>query len=766
MKKTGILICLVLFTTLLCLSKNRVSAFKDLKKGKKDIALKSFLEISKKDSSSLIANYALALLYCDSNLNQYNLELAYKYSQKASSCLYHNYAWNEEVTDKELNDILKLKISPLNVSSLKDSIICLIFSHVKIENTINAYEQYIQQYPDSKLIKDAKLCIFDLAYSFAKKSNTIEGYENFLAKYPDAVQSTSAKEIVHTLAFNKAKEINSAEAYKQFLAKYPNAKEADEAKRKINVIYGSGLFPIISKNKIGFINNNNEIIIFPKYDFTNGFHEGYAMIQKNELWGLIDAQGNEITPQKYEDVSNFKEGLVGVKFKNLWGFIGLNGHQVVPFEYDGVRDFNDGMALVIRNGKFGFVNTNGEQIIKCKYDFAGSFCDGLAMVELKNGDESSCGYIEKNGKTIIPLRYNKAFDFKEGLARVVNSDGDYGFVNRFGNEVSPCKFYDAGDYYEGLARVSTDSGWGFIDVNANTVIPCSFEDVSDFHEGIARVVKNGLKGYINKAGQEIIPSIYEMASLSFSDGLSNVKRNGKWSYIDKTGKDVIICNYDEIYNFNKGIACVMKNGKYGAIDKTGKEIIPCIYNNDLNFGIGGGLSRVWNDYLNGFIDRNGHFISDKSENSARIGESNNNSPNDVEKKGKTIQRVFTRFIGFAEDEDNFFRIEIDHAEMNEPNSKDELILSGEMYQYVKYRSFDNTPMGQIISLATGNEKVVAAEKVTFHCPKSELNKEWSFLYCEGFFNFTSIKVKIDWSLNIMRTRLIAGNKDFALQFGK
>ncbi len=135
-------------------------------------------------------------------------------------------------------------------------------------------------------------------------------------------------------------------------------------------------------------------------------------------------------------------------------------------------------------------------------------------------------------------------------------------------------------------------------------------------------------------------------------------------------------------------------------------------------------------------------------------------------KSKTIQRVFTRFTGFAEDEYNSFRIEIDHAEMDGPNSKDELILSGEIYQYVKYRNSDNTPMGQVISLATGNEKIAAAEKVTFHCPKSELIKEWSLLYCEAFFNFTSIKVKIDWLLNIMRTRLIAGNKDFALQFGK
>jgi hypothetical protein len=123
----------------------------------------------------------------------------------------------------------------------------------------------------------------------------------------------------------------------------------------------------------------------------------------------------------------------------------------------------------------------------------------------------------------------------------------------------------------------------------------------------------------------------------------------------------------------------------------------------------------------------------------------------------------SKYTAYAENDENIYEIEISHAEMDEANSQGKLILSGKLSHYIKYKSSNKTPMGQVISMATGDAQIVASEKVTFYCSKSELAKDWSILDCEGYFSYTKIKVNIDWSKTIMHTRLIVSGKDYALK---
>ena len=54
-----------------------------------------------------------------------------------------------------------------------------------------------------------------------------------------------------------------------------------------------------------------------KYDWTNGFNNGHAIIELNNKWGFIDKQGNEICPIKYnyEKVINLNPKLLDKKYK-------------------------------------------------------------------------------------------------------------------------------------------------------------------------------------------------------------------------------------------------------------------------------------------------------------------------------------------------------------------------------------------------------------------------------------------------------------------
>ena len=102
-------------------------------------------------------------------------------------------------------------------------------------NTVEAYEQYLKDYPDNYKTRDMKDKIMDLTFNEAEEKNTIESYMKFLSKYPGAYYwrdinrvRSAKKNIVNIL-----KETNSIEVCEEFLNKYPNSEFISPAEDKI-----------------------------------------------------------------------------------------------------------------------------------------------------------------------------------------------------------------------------------------------------------------------------------------------------------------------------------------------------------------------------------------------------------------------------------------------------------------------------------------------------------------------------------------------------
>lgn len=51
--------------------------------------------------------------------------------------------------------------------------------------------------------------------------------------------------------------------------------------------------------------NGQEVVPPRKYSYIDGFSNGYARVKKNDLWGIIDEQGNEILSCEYPNIWNF-----------------------------------------------------------------------------------------------------------------------------------------------------------------------------------------------------------------------------------------------------------------------------------------------------------------------------------------------------------------------------------------------------------------------------------------------------------------------------
>jgi hypothetical protein len=278
----------------------------------------------------------------------------------------------------------------------------------------------------------------------------------------------------------------------------------------------SGLFPILSGGKWGYINREGKTIIEPQYLAAMRFFEGVALVRdpKSKLYGYIDKSGKYVIEPKYVGAGPFSEGLATIwTAPDKAGCIDMAGKIVIDPQFKQISQFSDGMAMVVYQRQVrpgivatdsGFINMKGEWVIGPIFDMASRFNDGVASVR-------SLGQlfrvIDRSGNTILPPKYEDLGPFSEGLAPA-NGGGEHkykwGYINREGKFAITPKFSRALMFSEGLAGVQADSRrWGYVNKTGKLVIMDRYDAVDQFVEGLARVVVNEKVGYIDTNGKYV-----------------------------------------------------------------------------------------------------------------------------------------------------------------------------------------------------------------------------------------------------------------------
>ena len=96
-----------------------------------------------------------------------------------------------------------------------------------------------------------------------------------------------------------------------------------------------------------------------KYDSVGTISDNGASVEKDNKWGFVNAQGQEIVPCIYEKIENFKNDVARVKRNNKWGLVNSQGQEIIPCKYDGIRFYDIGIAITKQKDKYGLVNSAG-----------------------------------------------------------------------------------------------------------------------------------------------------------------------------------------------------------------------------------------------------------------------------------------------------------------------------------------------------------------------------------------------------------------------
>ncbi|WP_046173337.1 WG repeat-containing protein [Domibacillus indicus] len=126
--------------------------------------------------------------------------------------------------------------------------------------------------------------------------------------------------------------------------------------------------------KYGFYDSKGSMKIPPKFERAECYHNGFAAVQLDGKWGLINMDGEFAIPPKFPADSyklfKFSEGLILIQ--NLesqkYGFLDQQGHLKIPFQYTLFGSFMEGLLVFeSENGKYGFCDKDGKVVIEPQY---------------------------------------------------------------------------------------------------------------------------------------------------------------------------------------------------------------------------------------------------------------------------------------------------------------------------------------------------------------------------------------------------------------
>ena len=392
---------------------------------------------------------------------------------------------------------------------------------------------------------------------------------------------------------------------------------------------GAALFPIVAKNRWGFIDASGHVVVSPTYESTVPAESermiaarsktedlfmtdsvepettAIVAVKSGGKWGFVDHAG-QLLPLRFDEVGDFSEGMAQARQGALWGFVSTLGVIAVPLQYDAVGTFVGGVAIVNRDLKYGVIDRDGRAVVKLRFEMIrpadSVFHDNRALV-IAFGKK---GYVARAGTIAVPPAYDEALPFSEGLAPVVRG-GQTGYIDTTGRMVIRPRPWIAERFHRGRAVVQVGSKYGYIDRGGAYVAEPQFDDARAFTaDDHAEAWKGPIHGLVDLSGHWGEPRIQELQRLD--DSLSVALVAGRKGLVRRTtGEMIREYPWTEVGPFSEGLAPVRgSDGRFGFIDVEGRVVIPTQFVRVGHFD--GGLCKAMNRKTLGYIDRRGSWV--------------------------------------------------------------------------------------------------------------------------------------------------------------
>ncbi len=166
--------------------------------------------------------------------------------------------------------------------------------------------------------------------------------------------------------------------YNVRLKKYLNLKPYQD----VSSNFSDGLLAVLINKKVGYINENGDLIVEPIYD-RDGLNYTYM-------------EGEE----GYEGGEHYTETNMSTFYNNC-SIINASKYSIESQIWKSSYDFSDGLAVVKIGEKHGFINNKGQIVVPIIYDYAEAFINGVAYVSMNENGVSKSKIINTKGVVLV-----------------------------------------------------------------------------------------------------------------------------------------------------------------------------------------------------------------------------------------------------------------------------------------------------------------------------------------------------------------------------
>lgn len=118
----------------------------------------------------------------------------------------------------------------------------------------------------------------------------------------------------------------------------------------------------------GFIDLLNTVLIPAQFEYAESFNDGYAIVEKMALLGLINPSGKVTVPFCFNEIQRLDKDRVIVTEGNDHGVYTVKGEEIVPTEYQQIRTLNKDFLILTKASEVHYLYLPENKIIKPKLE--------------------------------------------------------------------------------------------------------------------------------------------------------------------------------------------------------------------------------------------------------------------------------------------------------------------------------------------------------------------------------------------------------------
>lgn len=179
--------------------------------------------------------------------------------------------------------------------------------------------------------------------------------------------------------------------------------------------FSEGKLPVEDEQteKLVYINEKGNVVLKPVKDYEyseNGFVAGHAIVRnENREWAVINDKGeNTIRVGKYSWIFSLGNELFAVQKNDKWGVVDAEDNTVIDFNFSEILKAKMGNNFICQESSYFFVNEQGEEVKNSEFEninaerlFGVEFVDIESMAKTMVDRIGAKGYEPISGKKSV-----------------------------------------------------------------------------------------------------------------------------------------------------------------------------------------------------------------------------------------------------------------------------------------------------------------------------------------------------------------------------